>query len=102
MRLNRPLAFLALIFGAGSGCSLGQPAPMPTEPTPPNPVLGPSCGAEDLQDLLGLPAERLATMKFAAPTRILRPGMAVTMDFVPERLNIVIGEDGLIEAVRCG
>lgn len=101
MRLNRPLALLALIFGAGSGCSLGQPAPMTPEPTP-NPVLGPSCGAEDLQDLLGQPAERLATMKFAAPTRILRPGMAVTMDFVPERLNIVIGEDGLIEAVRCG
>ena len=65
-----------------------------------------SCGAAVLQGLVGQPATVLDRMKFAGPTRILRPGMAVTMDYSPSRLNIEIdGElDGAerIARVQCG
>lgn len=68
-------------------------APLPIETT---------CGAADLQDLVGQPATRLQTMRFAGPVRIIRPDMAVTMDFVAERLNIYIDAAEMIAAVRCG
>lgn len=61
-----------------------------------------SCGAGALQGLIGQSAEVLETMKFAAPTRILRPGMAVTMDFSPDRLNIEIDGAERIVRVQCG
>ena len=34
--------------------------------------------------------------------RVIEPGAAVTMDHVPGRLNIEIGVDGRIKAIRCG
>lgn len=76
-----------------------------TEPLPAPPVtdpMGPACGAEGLQGLIGQPQTVLAAMKFANPTRVIEPGMAVTMDYSPTRLNIWIGEDGRIERVTCG
>lgn len=40
-------------------------------------------------------------MRFDRPTRIIRPGMAVTMDYSPDRVNIEIDESGTITGVRC-
>lgn len=34
--------------------------------------------------------------------RWILPGSAVTQDWIPSRLNIEVGEDGLIRRVRCG
>lgn len=34
--------------------------------------------------------------------RVIRPGMAVTMDYRQDRLNIEVDEAGVIKAVRCG
>jgi hypothetical protein len=36
------------------------------------------------------------------PLRTIRPGDAVTMDFVPGRLNIELDDDGRIKRCRCG
>lgn len=33
--------------------------------------------------------------------RVIEPGMAVTMDYVPNRLNIEVGADGRIKTIRC-
>jgi hypothetical protein len=41
-------------------------------------------------------------MRFGTPTRIIRPGMAVTMDFAPARLNIDINAAETITRVHCG
>lgn len=71
-----------------------------TLPPAPDPVG--SCGAAELQGLVGQPATVLETMKFAPPTRILRPGQAVTMDYSESRLNIVIDKAERIESVTCG
>ena len=37
-----------------------------------------------------------------ARVRVIEPGAAVTMDHVPNRLNVEIGADGRIKSVRCG
>jgi hypothetical protein len=36
------------------------------------------------------------------PMRLIRPDMAVTMDYVPERLNIFMSAADVIESVSCG
>jgi Peptidase inhibitor I78 family len=61
-----------------------------------------TCGAADLQGLVGQDRSVLATMKFAVTTRIIEKGMAITMDYSESRLNILIGEDGTITRVSCG
>ena len=34
--------------------------------------------------------------------RWIRPGEAVTQDYLPGRLNIIVSEDNRIDAIRCG
>ncbi|EEW26764.1 I78 family peptidase inhibitor [Rhodobacter ferrooxidans] len=77
-----------------AGCVVEAPPPMPD--------MSPNCGAADLQGLVGQPASVLQTMRFAKPTRIIRPGMAVTMDYSPDRLNIEIDSAERIIRVACG
>lgn len=92
----RPLlafAFPALL----AACVPPGPEPMPPEPAPTD-----ACGASAMQDLVGQPESVLMAMTFANPTRFIKPGMAVTLDFVAERLNISIGKDGRIDRVDCG
>jgi hypothetical protein len=61
-----------------------------------------ACGAADLQSLVGQNASVVEGMRFSQPMRLLRPGMAVTMDYSAERLNIQVNEVEVIEAVTCG
>jgi len=61
-----------------------------------------ACGAAGLQTLLGQPASVLETMRFANPVRVIRPGMAVTMDFNPARLNIEVDAAEEITRISCG
>lgn len=84
-----------------------QPAPIsPREPAGKHvPVMvlpEASCGAEEMQGLVGKSAKVLETMRFAHTVRILRPGMAVTMDYSAERLNIEVNEAEVIKRVSCG
>ena len=74
---------------------------------PPDPMPDPepnanACGAAELQGLVGQHARVLDTMRFSQPTRIIRPGEAVTMDYGPNRLNIEINEANRIGRVSCG
>lgn len=70
---------------------------------PPTPAPGiDACGAAELQDMVGGPRRMLETIRFAVPVRIIEPGMAVTQDYNPNRLNIYIGDDGNIASISCG
>jgi hypothetical protein len=69
---------------------------------PIDPVPVDECGAADLQGLVGQSARVLQTMRFGQNVRIIEPGMAVTMDFLPNRLNIWIAKGDVIERVSCG
>ena len=86
----------ALVVGSLlMGCRADPPS-QPHSAAPPD-----ACGAADLQVLVGQSATVLETMKFAQPVRILRPGMAVTMDYRPDRLNIEIDAQEKIARVHC-
>lgn len=82
-------------------CVEGESPPDPGVIIPPTPPAG-ACGAADLQYLVGQSETVLQTMKFAGPVRIIRPGMAVTMDYSESRLNINIDKAGMISGVNCG
>ena len=95
----RPFALLIPLCLAA--CVEAESQPYPGDISPPMPPED-SCGAPDLQFLRGQPETVLQTMKFGVPVRIIRPGMAVTMDYNPTRLNIEIDETGEIFRISCG
>lgn len=68
----------------------------------PEPVDTDACRASGSQGLVGQSSAVLAAMTFPIGTRVIYPDTAVTTDFNPERLNIVVGRNGRIEAVTCG
>ena len=88
----------SLAFVALAACQMGgEPGPAPLPGDDPN-----ACGANALGHLVGQPESVLAAMTFPAPTRIIHPGEAVTMDFSASRLNILIDASGRISQVSCG
>ena len=91
-RLNLVLPVLAL-----AACTMEE-TPVTPPPMPPENA----CGAADLQSLVGQPAAVLETMRFSQPMRAIRPGMAVTMDYRADRLNIEIDAAERIIRVTCG
>lgn len=61
-----------------------------------------ACGADGMQDLPGKDRGVLAAMTLPAGTRVITPGMAVTEDYRPARLNIDLDARGRITGVWCG
>lgn len=59
------------------------------------------CGASELQYLVGKPGVVLDGMRFSQEVRVIQPGMAVTMDYRADRLNIVLDNRDVIERVYC-
>ena len=59
------------------------------------------CHASQFRRLLGAPASSIDRSSLPAHTRIISPGMMVTQDFQPERLNIRVGPDGKVAALQC-
>ncbi len=97
--MTPPARFLALVAFPlfVSACVEPGVGPVPDDPVPVD-----ECGASALQGLVGQSAEILQTMRFGQNVRVIQPGMAVTMDFLPDRLNIWIAEGDVIERVTCG
>jgi len=60
------------------------------------------CGAAGYQNLIGQSADIFASMTFPAPMRIIKPGMAVTMDYSPNRLNVELDAQNMIVRFWCG
>lgn len=62
-----------------------------------------ACGASGLQRLVGETEAALAAVALPdGAVRVIRPGMAVTLDYSLSRLNIEIDEAGRIARVFCG
>jgi hypothetical protein len=66
-----------------------------------------ACGATLVQGLVGLRANDVLRRDIAERTRAeairwIEPGMAVTMDFRADRLNVELNEDNAVTAIRCG
>lgn len=91
----RSMLFLPLLV-ALTACQspLSSPQPGPIDLTP-------TCGADRLQGLIGQDAGIITDLEIDTPLRVLHPGMAVTADYSPNRLNIMVDENGLITRVWC-
>jgi hypothetical protein len=62
-----------------------------------------TCGAASLQHLIGETRASIEDMTFDAQrVRIIRPGMAITMDHLESRLNILLDENNTVTKVYCG
>lgn len=90
--------YFALLPAAFAFLTACQPEP-PVGPVPFDP--SPRCGADRLQSLIGQSVDSLSGMRFDQPVRVIHPGMAVTMDYRPDRLNIEVDGDGIITRVWC-
>lgn len=97
IRLALPLIALVAV-----GCSEGARPETPARAVP-----GVECNSNGLDSLIGKTrsAETTAEAKRlsgAELVRYLTPGMMVTMEFRPDRLNLHLGTDGKIGSARCG
>lgn len=92
---------LALVLAGCVPVEAPPVAPGPGKPARPAPPVG-LCDAPQMQGLVGQDGAVLDSLSLPDPVRIIKPGMAVTMDYAPERMNIQIDRNGLIESVTCG
>jgi hypothetical protein len=65
------------------------------------------CDADRVQPLVGREAkpqviERAKQRSGARTVRVIKPGMAVTMDYRSDRLNVELDDVNTITALRCG
>ncbi len=61
-----------------------------------------ACGAAGLQVLVGQDVALFESQARTGPTRIIRPGQTVTMDYSPERLNVAVDGSDRITRISCG
>ena len=76
----------------------------PAATTPGNPeeaTQADTCGIARFQHWIGMRAAQIDRATLPQGTRVITPEMAVTMDFRAERLNIMVGTDGIIGSMRC-
>ena len=95
MKTLYALAFLpAFVL---KGCA-NLAVPLPSKVRPPELA---TCGAIDLLNMVGKPITALdpSTLERA---RIIRPGQAVTMDYIAARLNLDLDEQDRITRIWCG
>lgn len=100
-----PAALLAACMVLG-GCAAAGASDAP-ETAQPAPEAGGACNASALADLVGQPrsdALGADAMKRsgARSLRWISPGMAVTMDFREDRLNIELDAANKVVSSRCG
>lgn len=75
--------------------------------TPPAPVNAQeateadACGMARFQHLIGTRADQIDRSTLPQGTRVITPDMIVTMDFRADRLNIMVGTDGVVGSMRC-
>ncbi|KQM30087.1 I78 family peptidase inhibitor [Sphingomonas sp. Leaf10] len=61
------------------------------------------CGAEQVERGQPVPEALLAQARaHPGQVRIVRRGQAMTMDLRPDRLTIMVDDDGRVIAARCG
>ena len=102
--MGRGMTLATLLLLAG--CA-GPSGPCNIPATPAAPPATDECGAAGLSRYLNVTpsGEMKSAIASAAgdhPIRYIAPGDAVTMDFIPSRLNAELGDDGRITRFRCG
>jgi len=91
--MTKALIFSSVMFLAA--CALAQTN------TPPPMDLTPRCGADQLKGLIGQDSAILREIELPENLRVVHPGMMLTQDYQPARLNIAVDKDGIINRVWC-
>ncbi|MCH4812515.1 I78 family peptidase inhibitor [Vreelandella neptunia] len=123
MTLANDLAKFALVGACAvmlTACVSSQmpisPAQDDVDAAPPPPTVEPNgsgnqqaaaCNLDAIQYAIGEPFDEAAVSQLqsdssARQVRVLRPGDMATMDHRPDRLNIHLNDQDVIEEVRCG
>lgn len=83
-----------------AACAAPVTAP-PPGPAVPDPAAD-TCNASGRAALIGQPATALERVYILGPVRIIRPGDAVTMDYMESRINFELDPVDRIMRVYCG
>jgi hypothetical protein len=100
----RRLLLLSALLATSTACTPMPPKAKPSNPFPPQPM---RCQADAGQRFVGQAAsedvvEQARVATGAGSVRVLKPGMAATMDFRDDRLNLHLDEHDVIVQVACG
>ncbi len=60
------------------------------------------CGGDPVGALIGQPVSAMPATGGWMALRVIEPGMAVTEDYSPSRLNVALDQQGRIVGVACG
>lgn len=98
------LLLLSALLATSTACSSMPPNAKPSKPFPPRLM---QCQADPGQGYVGQVAGEDVVAQAKAATgatsvRVLKPGMAATMDFRDDRLNLHLDEHDVIVKVTCG
>ena len=114
--MKTPLLFAVSMTLGLAACSSSPPSesassdsamPPAAAATTTPPMLSESCKADGAQSFVGKTAtpeviEQARVASGAKTARMLTPGMAVTMEYSGDRLNVHVGTDNVIGSVNCG
>ena len=90
------------VCGALLACAPADPAVTPAQAARAEGAEDAVCAAEDFAYLIGQSRAEAAAANLPEPYRIYGEGDVVTMDHVPDRINVVVGEDEIVTEVKCG
>ncbi len=99
---GRALLVPAAVLAVLAGCQAANP---PAAPAPP--AVARDCNAQPAQFAVGQAygealADEVRRRSGASVVRVIRPGMAVTMEYSPQRLNLDLDASDRVTRVRCG
>ena len=61
-----------------------------------------ACNASGWTWMIGEPVDLVSSTTFPAPMRVVGPLGPITTDYLPNRLNVVYNDRGIITGVECG
>ena len=102
MRLTCTTLMLPVLLIIAACAPVAQPDPAPPNPGPAAPTAPDTCGAARLVALVGGPLSAFDATQVRGPVRVIGPGMMVTQDYSPGRLNISHDARQIITRIACG
>ncbi len=91
---------IAALVGLASACA-STPPPASAPDSAEEATQADTCGIARFRHLIGTRADQIDRATLPQGTRVITPDMAVTMDFRAERLNIMVGTNGIVGSMRC-
>jgi hypothetical protein len=73
----------------------------PVEQTAPSSAGPETCPKSEFNSLIGTDVNA-AILPLTLTYRTVWPGEAVTLDHLPERMNIAVNDDGIVQGLTCG